>query len=94
MTRRRRVPVGTVVAAAVLLTVAAGFGLVARGAWRQGLVLAGGALDVAGISRLLLSTRLSGALRVRRSRWADAAVMLALGATLVVLALVVPDRPG
>jgi predicted neutral ceramidase superfamily lipid hydrolase len=93
MTARRTLPVGTGVVVTAVATVSVGLGLVAAGAWRQGLTLAGIALGVAGMLRLVLSVRLAGALRVRGSRWIDAVVMLALGTLLVVLAIVVPDRP-
>lgn len=85
--------VGTGVVLGVLATVAIAFVLVAAGEWRQGLGLAGMALGFAGVLRLTLSSRMAGALRVRRSRVSDAGVMLALGIMLVVLAVVVPDQP-
>lgn len=93
MTPRPTSPLGTGVVAGAALTVALGLGLVAVGRWREGLGLAGAALGVAGLLRLTLSRRQTGPLRVRKSRLTDAAVMLAMGITLVVLAVVVPDRP-
>lgn len=93
MTRRSFPALGTGVVAGALVAVALGLGLVAVGRWREGLGLAGVALGVAGLLRLVLSRRHTGGLRVRKSRFVDAAVMLGMGITLVVLAVVVPDRP-
>lgn len=74
---------------AVLLVVAAGLGLGVLDRWRVGAALVGlGVLLGAGL-RLLLPARRAGLLVVR-SRRLDVAVLLALGAGLVVLAWSVP----
>ena len=85
--------VGTGILTGAIALVALGLAVMARGDFRPGLALAGAGLDVAGLSRLVLSTRLAGPLRVRHSRWSDAFVMCAFGTALLVLAWLVPDQP-
>jgi len=91
--RSDRSVVGTGILTGVLLLVALGLALLATGAWRTGLRLTGIGLNLAGLSRLLLSTGLAGPLRVRHSRWSDAVVMCALGTALLVLSVVIPEQP-
>ena len=88
-----RSAVGTGILTATIALVALGLAVMATGNWRPGLALIGVGLDVAGLSRLVLSTRLAGPLRVRHSRWSDALVMCALGTVLLVLPWLVPDQP-
>lgn len=85
--------VGTGILTATIALVALGLAVMAGGDWRIGVALAGAGLDVAGVSRLVLSTRVAGPLRVRHSRWSDAFTMCALGTALLVLAWLVPDQP-
>ncbi len=91
---RREGRVGRLVVVGAVLCVGSGLGLVALGAWRAGLGLAGASLGLVGVLRLTLSGSRAGPLRVRQSRLSDAALLLALGAALVTLAVVVPDQPA
>ena len=86
----RRRPVGTLVLAAALLTTAVGLLVVALGPWRLGVGIAGTALVASSIARTLLPERQAGLLRIRRAT-ADVLAMTALGVTMVMLALLVPD---
>ena len=88
-----RSPVGTGILTGVIALVALGLAVLARGSWRPGLALIGAGLDVAGLSRLMLLSRLAGPLRVRHSRWSDALVMFGFGTALLALAVLVPDQP-
>jgi hypothetical protein len=89
-----RSAVGTGILTAAIALFALGVVVMVTGNWRPGLALAGAGLDVAGLSRLVLSIRLAGPLRVRHSRLSDAFVMCALGTTLLVLPWLVPDQPS
>jgi hypothetical protein len=73
----------------VLAIVAAGLFFVSVGQWRQGLVVAGLALVVGGVLRLLLPVRRAGFLAVR-SRPVDFVLMTGAGLALVVIALMIP----
>ena len=90
----RRVPstVGGMVYLLVVLAGALGLGSVALGAWRRGIVTIGVALLVGAAARLVLSDRNAGMLRVRRHRWVDVLMLTLVGATMVFLALVIPDQ--
>jgi len=87
-----RVPVGTVVLVAAILASAVGLAVVAAGPWRLGVGLVGAALVVSSFARTLLPERHAGLLRIRRAT-ADVMAMTAIGVTVVVLALLVPDQP-
>lgn len=89
-----RSAIGTGILTAAIALVALGLVVMARGDWRIGVALAGVGLDVAGVSRLVLSARLAGPLRVRHSRWSDAVTMCAFGTALLLLAWLVPDQPN
>ena len=84
---------GTSILVAALALVGLGMAVLAAGEWRPGLAMAGAGVDIAGLSRLVLSTRAAGPLRVRHSRWSDALVMCAFGTTLLVLAALLPEQP-
>lgn len=93
--RRRFVPerVGGYVYLAVLAVCAIGIWIVVQGEWRTGirwfsLGLAGG-----GAARLVLPASEAGMLGVR-NRYVDAALMIAVGAALLVLASDIPEQPG
>ena len=73
----------------LLLLVAAGLLAAVLGAWRPGLVVAGAALAVAGLLRLLLPPGRLGALAVR-ARPFDAVTLLAVGVALAALAIGLP----
>lgn len=74
----------------VLALALTGLGLGRLVQWRLGAVLVGAALALAAVLRLVLPARRSGLLVVR-SRRLDVAVLLSLGAALVVLASSVPE---
>jgi len=69
-----------------------GLGIVVAGAWRTGLSWIGIALLVASGTRLVLSERRAGMLRVRR-KWSDVLMLTVAGVGLIVLTIVVPDQP-
>ncbi len=87
------VALGTLVLVAAILASAVGLAIVAYGPWRLGVAVVGGALVTGSFARTFLPERQVGLLRVRRAS-ADVVVMTALGVTMVVLALLVPDQPG
>jgi len=85
--------VGTFVLAGALLVAAAGLLVVALGPWRVGVGVVGSALVVTSVARTMLPDRHAGLLRIRRAT-ADVMAMTALGVTMVLLALLVPDQPS
>lgn len=89
---RRPQTLGGVVYLGVLAASFVGLGVVLAGAWRTGLSWIGAALLVAAVSRLVLSDRRAGMLRVRR-RWSDVLMLTIAGVGLIVLTVVVPDQP-
>lgn len=90
---RRRRATGTLVLGTALLVAAAGLIVVAVGPWRLGVGIVGAALVAGSFARTLLPERRAGLLRIRRAT-ADVLAMTALGVTLVMLALLVPDLPN
>lgn len=92
--RRRPSTFGGIVYLCVCAAGAVGLAIVALGPWRRGVVVIGVALLVAGACRVLLSDHEAGMLRVRRSRWIDALMLLGVGTALIVLAGSIPDQPG
>lgn len=92
MSRQVRPPVGSLVYAGMASMVAIGLGLALTGAWRTGIALTGIALVVAAGCRAVVPERMAGLLRVRR-RTSDTAALVALGAALLVLAVIVPTPP-
>ncbi|MBW9204782.1 DUF3017 domain-containing protein [Mumia sp. zg.B53] len=93
MSRREGLTAGTQMYAALVVAVVVGLALVAFGAWRQGIILLGGALVLGGAVRAVLPEPRTGLLRVR-GRVFDTAWMLFLGSGLVTLAFVVPPGIG
>lgn len=92
----RRIP-STFGGVVYLLVVAiSGLGMIvtAFGPWRRGVVLIGAALLLGALARIVLSDNNAGMLRVRRSRWADALMLVTVGTTLIVLASVIPNQAG
>ncbi len=89
---RRPQTLGGVVYLAVLAASLVGLGIVFLGAWRTGLAWIGVALLVAALTRLVLSERGAGMLRVRR-KWSDVLMLSAAGVGLIVLTIVVPNQP-
>jgi Protein of unknown function (DUF3017) len=92
MRRALRPSLGSVLYAAVVVTTGIGLVLVGIGSWRTGVSVCGFGMLAAGLGRLVIPERNAGLLRVRR-RATDSFTMLALGASLIVLAIVLPDRP-
>lgn len=91
---RRPSTVGGVAYLVVCSVAALGLLLVAVGPWRQGVSVLGAAMLFAGAMRLVLSGHDAGMLRVRRNRFVDVAMLVAVGASLMTLAQVIPDQPG
>ncbi len=90
---RRPQTLGGVVYLGVLGSAAVGLLLVAFGPWRAGLTWIGVGLLVAAATRLVLSDRSAGMLRVRR-RWSDVLMLTVAGVGLIVLSVVVPNQPA
>ncbi|MBK7821697.1 MAG: DUF3017 domain-containing protein [Tessaracoccus sp.] len=74
---------------AALACVAVGTVFAVLGHWRRAAVMIAGGLLVAGVLRLVLSREAAGLLSVR-SRWIDVTVLLGLGASVAVMAFLVP----
>lgn len=89
---RRPQTLGGVVYLTVLAASLVGLGIVVAGAWRTGLGWIGVGLLVAAFTRLVLSERGAGMLRVRR-KWSDVAMLTVAGAALIVLTFIVPNQP-
>ena len=91
---KRPQTLGGVVYLGVLAACVIGLVIVAVGAWRTGLVWVAAGLLVAAATRLVLSERRAGMLRVRR-RWSDVLMLTVAGIGLIVLSVVVPNQgPG
>lgn len=73
-----------------LLAVAAGLVLVVAGPWRVGIMLIGASYLVAAACRMVVPVAHTGMLRVRGKAF-DVVWMSFLGASLVVLAIIVPN---
>jgi len=69
-----------------------GLAIVCFGAWRTGLSWIGAGLLLAAVTRLVLSERSAGMLRVRR-KWSDVLMLTVAGIALIVLTIVVPNQP-
>ena len=89
---RRPQTLGGVVYLCVLASALVGLVLVLLGPWRAGLTWMGVGLLVAAFTRLVLSERRAGMLRVRR-RWSDVLMLTVAGVGLIVLSVVVPNQP-
>lgn len=85
--------IGGMLYLAVLAIAAAGLVLVATYSWRLGVIVLGGGLLLAAVSRAALSEFESGMLRVR-SKTLDVIALAGLGALMIVLALVIPNQPS
>ena len=88
---RRPQTLGGVVYLGVLGSALVGLILVAIGPWRAGLTWIGVGLLVAAATRLVLSDRSAGMLRVRR-RWSDVLMLTVAGVGLIVLSVVIPNQ--
>ena len=92
----RRIPstVGGLIYLIIVGTSIVGLGIVAFGPWRRGVALIGLALLVGAVARAVLRDRDAGMLRVRRNRWVDVLTLGGVGATLILLASVIPNQPA
>ena len=92
----RRIPstLGGLVYLIVVGVTVVGLVVVAVGPWRRGIALIGLALLVAALMRALLRDRDAGMLRVRRHRTVDVLMLGGVGATLILLASVIPNQPS
>jgi hypothetical protein len=90
----RRVPstVGGMVYLIVVALSAVGLLIVAFGPWRRGVGLIGVALLLGALGRTVLRERDAGMLRVRRHRWIDVLMLGGVGASLILLASVIPNQ--
>ncbi|MDT9592772.1 DUF3017 domain-containing protein [Nocardioides zeae] len=93
--RRRFVPerVGGFVYLAVLVACAVGVWIVVGGDWRTGIRWFSLALVAGGVARLVLPEAESGMLGVR-GRYLDAALLVGVGAVMLVLAGDIPEQSG
>ncbi|HET9499500.1 MAG TPA: DUF3017 domain-containing protein [Marmoricola sp.] len=89
--RQRPQTFGGVVYLLVVAATVCGIGLVALDSWRRGVALVGVALIIASGIRLVLGEDEAGMLRVR-SRWFDAASLVAVGIALIVLSANIPAQ--
>jgi multisubunit Na+/H+ antiporter MnhB subunit len=89
---RRPQTLGGVVYLSVLAASLVGLGIVFAGAWRTGLAWIGVGLLVAAFTRMVLSERGAGMLRVRR-KWTDVLMLTIAGVGLIVLTIAVPNQP-
>jgi hypothetical protein len=76
----------------VLLATALGIGIVWSGRWRPGTEWMGGALVFAALGRLVLPRRDAGMLAVRH-RLFDVLLLAAVGTTMIILAITIPNQP-
>ncbi len=90
---RRPQTLGGVVYLGVLAASLVGLGIVFAGAWRTGLGWIGVGLLVAALTRMVLSERGAGMLRVRR-KWTDVLMLTVAGVGLIVLTIAVPNQPS
>jgi hypothetical protein len=89
---KRPQTLGGLVYLTVLGAALVGLVIILLGAWRTGLSWIGAGLLLAAVTRLVLSERRAGMLRVRR-RWSDVLMLTVAGVGLIVLAVVVPNQP-
>jgi hypothetical protein len=89
---KRPQTLGGLVYLGVLAASVVGLGIVMAGAWRTGLSWIGVGLLVAAATRLVLSDRRAGMLRVRR-KWSDVLMLTVAGVGLIVLTIAVPNQP-
>jgi hypothetical protein len=89
--RGRPRTIGGVIYLAIVAMAAVGMVLAVAGAWRTGIAWMGAGLLIGAVSRLVLTERGAGMLRVRR-RVSDVVMLTVAGVGLVVLSFVVPYR--
>ena len=90
----RRLPqtLGGTIFLVIIAMTGVGLTFVVAGPWRTGLSWIGAGLLIGAASRVVLSDRRAGMLRVRR-RWSDVLMLVVAGVALLVLAQIVPDQP-
>lgn len=84
--------VGGIFYLAIMAATVVGLGIVASGAWRNGVRLMAAALILAAALRLFLREPQAGMLAVRH-RFLDASILAAAGAAIIVLASSIPNQP-
>ncbi len=84
--------VGGIFYLVIMIAVIVGLGIVASGAWRNGVRLIAAALLAAATLRVVLPEPQAGMLAVR-NRWFDAGLMAGLGAAILFLASSIPNQP-
>jgi hypothetical protein len=84
--------VGGIFYLAILGATIVGLGIVASGAWRNGVRLIAAGLIVAAVLRLVLPEPQAGMLAVRH-RLLDATILAGLGVAIVFLASSIPNQP-
>jgi hypothetical protein len=77
---------------AILVATSVGLLWVILGDWRVGTRVIGGALIAAGLARLVLRQRSAGMLAVRH-RLVDVVMLVAVGASVVLLSGSIPEQP-
>jgi hypothetical protein len=84
--------VGGIFYLAIMAATVVGLGIVASGAWRNGVRLMAAAMIAAAALRLVLREPQAGMLAVRH-RFLDAAILTAAGVAIIVLASSIPNQP-
>lgn len=75
----------------VVAGILVGLGVAFVGQWRMGSMIIGSSLLIGAVERMLLSRRDAGLLQVRTKAF-DIIVLLGMGAAIIALAILVPDR--
>lgn len=75
----------------IVAGVVIGLATAVGGEWRMGALVIGTSLTIGAVERTMLSRRAAGMLQVR-SKAFDVILLLAMGAGIIVLAILVPDR--
>ncbi len=84
--------VGGIFYLVIMAAMIVGLGIVASGAWRNGVRLIAASLFAAAALRVVLPEAQAGMLAVR-NRWFDAGLMASLGAAIAFLASSIPNQP-
>lgn len=84
--------VGGIFYLVIMVAMIVGLGIVASGAWRNGVRLIAAALIAAATLRIVLPEPQAGMLAVR-NRWFDAGLMAGIGAAILFLASSIPNQP-
>ena len=84
--------VGGIFYLVIMVAMIVGLGIVASGAWRNGVRLIAAALLAAATLRIVLPEPQAGMLAVR-NRWFDAGLLASVGAAILFLASSIPNQP-